>query len=107
MRDGEGEDLPMKLHLTTNEPIELDDSSHRKRHAVGVLSVRDIERCSTALHLASKEREVHVVRGHEVRLIAGDKVANEWGELVELRFGERLPLESHREIRLWTRSCQG
>ena len=62
----------VKLHLTTNESKELDGSSHGKCHAVGILSVRDIERCSTALHLAGKEREVHVVRSHKVRLISGD-----------------------------------
>ena len=43
---------------------------------MSILSVCDIERCGAALHLAREEREVHVVRGHEARLVAGDEVAN-------------------------------
>lgn len=68
----------MELLLTTHQTKQLDKSSYRKCHAVGILTVGDIKGCSTALHLACQEREVHIVSGHEEGLVPGDEVANEW-----------------------------
>lgn len=94
----------MNLHFTTNESEELYNSSHCKVHAMSILSVCDIE---PAIHLAREEQKVHVVRGHEERLVAGDEVANKGGKLVELIFRKSLAFESHRVVRLWESACQG
>ena len=64
MRDREGKDLAVDFILAFHCPKELDNSPHRKRHAVRVLAVGDVECCSSALHLARQELEVHIVRGH-------------------------------------------
>jgi len=73
---------------------------------MNILSVRYIERCSTALHLADKKREVYIVRSYKVRLIVEDEVVNKWDKLIELRFGKYLSLELYREVWLRTRFCQ-
>ena len=65
MRDGEREDLWVDLILALYSTEELDDAPHRKGYAVSVLPVCDVERRGAAFHLASQEREVHVVRGYE------------------------------------------
>src|SRR5690349_19266286 len=62
VRDRKGEDLPMKLLFALYSFVELDDTSHGNSHTVSVLSIGDVKRCSTALHFAREEREVHPVR---------------------------------------------
>ena len=44
---------------------------HTIEHFVGLR----YQRCSAALYLTCEEWEVHVIRGHEVRLVARDEVA--------------------------------
>ena len=49
----------MELPLPLDKLEVLDDAPYGKSHAVSVLSVCDIKRCSTALHFAREELEVH------------------------------------------------
>jgi len=107
VRDGEGENLPVDFILALDSTEELDDAPHRKGHAVGVLPVCDVERSGAAFHLSSQEREVHVVRGHEERLIPGDEVANKRRQLGELVLSERISPEPNRVVRLWTGAGEG
>src|SRR2546421_4824606 len=100
VQDRESEDFPVKFLLTLPEPEELDNTSHCKRHAMSILSICDIECRSAALHFARQEREVHVVRSHEVRSIR--KFANKGLEPVELILCEGLSPESHRIVGLRT-----
>ena len=100
MRDGEGKDLPVDLVLAFHCAKELDGGPHRERHAVRVLAVRDVKCCSSALHLARQEWEVHVVRGHEEGHVPGDEVANARRQLGELVVSECLSFEPHRVIGL-------
>jgi hypothetical protein len=51
----------VQLLFPLDKSEQLDDAPHGKSHAVSVLSVGDVKRCSTALHFARKEREVHPV----------------------------------------------
>ena len=74
---------------------------------MSILSVCDIECCGATIHLAREKREVHVVRGHEERLVTGDEVTNEGSKLVELIFGKCLTLESHRVVGLRAGASQG
>src|SRR5947209_4323529 len=79
VRDRESEDFPVKFLLALPKPEELDNAAHCKRHAMSILSICDSECRSAALHFARQEREVHVVRSHEVRSVR--KFANKGLEL--------------------------
>lgn len=67
----------MGLVLAFSSAIKLNNSPHRKCHAVRILAVYDVECCSSALHLAGQKWEVHVVRGDEERPVPGDEVATQ------------------------------
>ena len=100
VRDGEGKDLLVDLILALNSTEELDDAPHRKGYAIGILSVRDVERSGAALHLASQEQEVHIVRGHEEGLVPSNEVANKWRQLGELVLSKRVSFEPNGVVRL-------
>ena len=100
VRDRESEDLPVKLHLPPYQSEQLNRRSHRKRHAVGVLSIGDVQRGSTTLYFARQEREIHVLSCHEERRVR--QIANERLQLAELLFGKGLSPEPHGIVRLGT-----
>jgi hypothetical protein len=83
MRDWEGENLPVKLYLTANESKELDGSSRRKCHAMGICRSAMSSAAAPHFTLEVRNRKYIWVSGHEVRLVARDEVANERGKLVE------------------------
>merc|ERR1711939_628022 len=56
MRNGKGEDLPMKLLLALYEPEQFHDSSNSEGHTVCILSICHVECGRTALHFAREER---------------------------------------------------
>ena len=98
VRDREGKDLPMKLLLALYSSTELDDAPYSNSHAVSVLSISDVKRCSTALYFAREEREVHSVGcDEEGGIIDG---ANERIEPTQLLVRERGPPKSKAVIRL-------
>ena len=101
VRDRESEDLPVKLHLPPYQSEQLNRRSHRKRHAVGVLSIGDVQRGSTTLYFARQEREVHVVRGHEVRRVR--QLANKWPNGCSLLSCSSVNTESHGVVGLQAR----
>lgn len=77
MRDREAKDMPMDLALALNSTKELGDRPHREGHTVGILPVRDVQRCGAALHFAGQEGEVQVIRAHKEGLVSSEKVAKE------------------------------
>lgn len=91
----------MKLLLALHKSEELYSTSYCKSHAIGVLSVCDIERRGAALHFTHQEQEVHVIRSYEEGGVC--KLANERLKLLELIIGEGFSPESHKIFRLWTR----
>ena len=52
VRDGKGQDLPMKLLFALYSFVELDDGPHGNSHTVSVLSIGDVKRCNSTLHFA-------------------------------------------------------
>lgn len=63
--DREGEDIPVKLFLTLNQPEKLDNRLDGKGHAIRILLVCDVKRCSTVLDFVGKEGKVYVVYGYK------------------------------------------
>ena len=55
----------MKLLFSLYSFVELNHAPHGNCHAVSVLPVRDIKRCSTILHFAYEEWEVYLVYCYE------------------------------------------
>lgn len=49
MRDGKGQKLAVDFALTLHQAEELNDGPRGERHAVGVLTVRDVECCGAAV----------------------------------------------------------
>lgn len=49
----------MKLLFALYSSVKLDDAPYSNSHAVSVLSISNVKRCSTALHFAREEWEVH------------------------------------------------
>jgi len=74
---------------------------------VSVLPVCDVERRGAAFHLASQEREVHVVCGYEEGLVPGDEVTNERRQLSEPVISERVSPEPNRVVGLGTGAGEG
>ncbi len=65
VRDGKGEDLPVKLFLAFYRSKKFDKSSYGDGHAVRVLAVGDVQRCRAALDLAGEEGKVHPIGCNE------------------------------------------
>lgn len=57
--------MPVELLFALFEPEKLVYRSDCKGHAVILLLVCDIKRCSTTFYFACQEWEVHIVRGHK------------------------------------------
>ena len=55
----------MKLLFALHSLVELNDASYCKSHAVSILLISNVKRCSTALHFVCEEREVHPVGCNE------------------------------------------
>jgi len=59
----------MQLLFPLSKTEELDDTPYSKSHTMSVLSICNVERCCTALHLAGEEREIHPEGCNEERSI--------------------------------------
>lgn len=94
MRNWECENLSVKLFLTFHLSEEIHDTSYRNSHTMSIFSICNIKGHGAALYFACKEREVHVVRGHEKRSIVD--ACNRWFKFFSRSF------EPHRIIGLWT-----
>lgn len=101
MRDREGEYFPVEILLTLHESEKLDNTSHCESHAMGVLSVCNVEGSGAALHLACQQWEIHIPRSHEEGGIC--KLTNERLKLFQLIVGKGLLPESHGIVGLRTR----
>jgi len=99
--DGEGEDLSVDLALATDKAEELDYGPDRESHAVGVLAVRNVKGLDATFYLVRQEGKEHIVGGHEVGLVAGNPIAKNRGNLVQLVLCESFPSESYRVVGLW------
>ncbi len=97
VRDRKGEDFLVKLFLALYSFVELDDTSHDNSHAVSVLSIDDVKRCSIALHLTDKKREVHSINCDEKEVI--EDVVNERIELLELLVNKDRSSKLNRVVR--------
>lgn len=86
VRDGESEDLLMKLFFALHKSEEFDNTSYRQVHAVSILSVHNIKRRGAALDLVCKKQEVHIVCTHEERHFR--EATNKRLDFFKLIFGE-------------------
>ena len=74
---------------------------------MSVLLVCDVECRGAVFHLASQEREVHIVYGYKEGLVPSDEVTNERQQLSEPVISERVSPKPNRVVGLGTGASKG